>query len=192
VRSGYGLSKRLQNVLKCHVTRGIRGKDKMIEIRSLSRNDSFDDLVSLSREFFCEYEAHHKDFFKIDHLKDEDIVGYFTSFCDQDTRAAFIAVAGEQVVGYITAYVKDQADYWQIKQVGDISGLMVQKDYRHQGIAKRLLLKAKGFFEAKGLKYCIVFTAAENRGALDFYQQNGFVPLYTTMIAEISSMTGET
>jgi ribosomal protein S18 acetylase RimI-like enzyme len=164
----------------------------MIKIRSLHKNDPFDDLVSLSREFFREYEAHHKDFFKIDHLKDEDIVGYFTSFCDQDTRAAFIAVADEQVVGYITAYVKDQADYWQFKKVGDISGLMVQKDYRHRGIAKRLLVKAKDFFEAKGLKYCIVFTAAENRGALDFYQQNGFVPLYTTMIGEISAMISET
>jgi ribosomal protein S18 acetylase RimI-like enzyme len=157
----------------------------MIEIRSLHKNDPFDDLISLSREFFREYEAHHKDFFKIDNLKDEDIVGYFASFCDQDTRKAFIAVDGGQIVGYITAYVKDQADYWQIKQVGDISGLMVQKDYRHRGTAKRLLAKAKDFFEAKGLKYCIVFTATENQCALDFYRQNGFVPLYTTMIGKI-------
>jgi hypothetical protein len=74
----------------------------MIEIRSLQKTDPFDDLVSLSREFFHEYEAYHKD-----------------------------------------------------------------------------------FFQAKGVKYCTVFTATENQGALSFYRQNGFVPLYTTMIGEI-------
>jgi len=34
----------------------------MIEIRSLTLDDPFDDLISLSRQFFQEYQAHHKDF----------------------------------------------------------------------------------------------------------------------------------
>ena len=117
----------------------------MIETRSLNKDDNFDDLISLSREFFREYEAYHKDFFKIDNLKDENIVGYFTSFRDNEFREAFIAVDDERIVGYITVYVKDQADYWQVKRVGDISGLMVQKEYRRRGIATRLWAKAKEF-----------------------------------------------
>ena len=157
----------------------------MIEVRFLNEEDSFNDLISLSREFFLEYEAHHKDFFKIDKLQDENVVGYFTSFRDTDFREAFIAVDGARIVGYITVYVKDQADYWQVKRVGDISGLMVQKEYRHRGIANKLLAKAKEFFASNGLKYYTVFTAVENQGAIDFYQQNGLEPLYSTMIGEI-------
>jgi len=157
----------------------------MIEIRSLKIDDDFDDLLSISREFFLEYEAYHKDFFKIDDLKDGDIISYFSSFCGQENRRAFIAVEGERTVGYITVYVKDQADYWQIKKVGDISGLMVQKGYRRRGIAKRLLATANSYFKSLALKYCIVYTAVENRAAIDFYKENGLIPLYTTMIGDI-------
>ena len=77
----------------------------MIEVRSLNEEDSFNDLISLSREFFLEYEAHHKDVFKIDKLQDENVVGYFTSFRDTDFREAFIAVDGARIVGYITVYM---------------------------------------------------------------------------------------
>jgi ribosomal protein S18 acetylase RimI-like enzyme len=120
----------------------------VIEIRSLNKDDNLDGLISLSREFFREYETHHKYFFRIDNLSDENVVGYFSSFCGSESRKAFIAIDGKQIVGYITVYVKDQADYWQIKKVGDISGLMVQREYRHRGIASRLLAKAKEFFES--------------------------------------------
>ena len=160
----------------------------MIEIRSLTKDDNLDDLISLSREFFDEYQVHHKDFFKIDNLKDEHIIGYFTFFRDSEFREVFIAVDGKRIVGYITVYVKDQADYWQVKRVGDISGLMVQKEFRHKGIANKLLAKAKEFFAFQDLKYYTVFTAVENRGAIDFYRQNCLVPLYSTMIGEIQDL----
>jgi len=159
----------------------------MIEIRPLSKNDDFDDLISLSREFFQEYEAHHKDFFKIAKLEDGDILSYFSSFLDHETREAIIAVDGERIVGYITVYVKDQANYWQIRRVGEISGLMVRKEYRHGGMAKRLLAEAREFFERKAVKYYTAYTSVENRIALEFYKQNGLVPLYTTMIGEIGA-----
>jgi ribosomal protein S18 acetylase RimI-like enzyme len=85
-------------------------------------------------------------------------------------------------VGYITVYIKKQEHYWQIKNVGEISGLMVQKEYRRRGIANSLLEEAKIFFEAESLKYYTVFTAVENKGAIDFYRNNGLTSLTTTMI----------
>ena len=157
----------------------------MIEIRLLKIEDNFTDLISLSREFFNEYKEYHQDFFKISELKDDDITSYFASFCGQAKRKAFIALDGEHIVGYITIYIKEQANYWQIKNVGEISGLMVQKEYRRKGIAKSLLEEAKKFFEADSLKYFTVFTAIENIGAIEFYRGNGLTSLTTTMIGEI-------
>jgi ribosomal protein S18 acetylase RimI-like enzyme len=157
----------------------------MIEIRKLSNEDNFKNLIYLSREFFQEYQAYHKDFFALDELKDEHIIDYFSSFCDRTTRQAFIALDEGRIVGYITVYVKEQADYWQVKRLGEISGLMVQKEHRQQGIGRRLLDRAKDFFAAQGVKYYTVYTAVENRTALDFYRQNGLAPLYTTMVGEI-------
>jgi ribosomal protein S18 acetylase RimI-like enzyme len=81
--------------------------------------------------------------------------------------------------------VKEQAAYWQVKQVGEISGLMVRKKYRRLGIANQLFDRAKEFFTARDVKYYLVYTAVENQAALDFYKQNGMTPLYTTMIGEV-------
>jgi ribosomal protein S18 acetylase RimI-like enzyme len=161
----------------------------MTEIRELNKEDDFNDLIELSQEFFQEYESHHKDFFKIDQLKDDDIISYFSSFCGVESRKSFIAVEGKRIVAYITVYVIEQAVYWKIKKVGEISGLMVQKDYRHTGIAKRLLASARDFFKAEAVNYFTVFTAVENRAAIDFYKNNDLIPLYTTLIGETYNTT---
>ena len=156
----------------------------MTEIRSLRKDDKLDDLISLSREFFEEYESHHEDFFKIDSLSDGDIIGYFSRWIDNDDGEIFIALTEGKIIGYITVYVRTQPNYWEIKRVGEISGLMVQKAYRRRGIAGQLLAKAKAFFEKKAVIYFTVYTAVGNRGAIEFYERSGLVPLYTTMMGE--------
>ncbi len=157
----------------------------MTEIRSLRKDDNLNDLISLSREFFEEYESHHENFFKIDRLSDSDIVDYFSQWIDDEDGETFIALTGGRIVGYITVYVRTRPIYWKIKKVGDISGLMVQKAYRRRGIAGQLLAKARAFFEKKAVRYFTVYTAIGNRGALEFYERSGLLPLYTTMMGVV-------
>ena len=158
----------------------------MIEIRSLTKDDELDDLIVLSREFFAEYESHHEDFFEIDSLDDDDIVAYFSRWMEDDDGETFIALTGDRIVGYMTVHVRVQPNYWKVKQVGEISGLMVQTAYRQRGIAGRLLARAKDFFEKKGVTYFTVYTAVGNRTAIEFYKRSGLSPLYTTMMGEIT------
>ncbi len=151
----------------------------------MRKDDKLNDLISLSREFFEEYESHHENFFKIDRLSDSDIVDYFSQWIDDEDGETFIALTGGRIVGYITVYVRTQPIYWKIKKVGDISGLMVQKAYRRRGIAGQLLAKARAFFEKKAVRYFTVYTAIGNRGALEFYERSGLLPLYTTMMGVV-------
>lgn len=159
----------------------------MIEIRSLRKEDNLDDLISLSREFFEEYESHHEDFFRIDELREGDIVGYFSQWLDNDDGETFIALSAGKIVGYITVYVQTQPDYWKIKRLGTISGLMVQKAYRRRGVARRLLAQARAFFAQRAVSYFTVYTAVGNQGAIEFYAKSGLQPLYTTMVGKASS-----
>jgi ribosomal protein S18 acetylase RimI-like enzyme len=162
----------------------------MVSISTLNISDDFTDLITLSRDFFREYESHHKEFFKIDELKNEDITSYFSSFCLQPYRKAYVAINSEHIVGYITVYIKEQANYWQVKKVGEISGLMVDSKFRRKGIAEMLLRKAQDFLADNGIKYYTVYTAVENRGAINFYRKNSLAPLYTTLVGEINSLPG--
>jgi ribosomal protein S18 acetylase RimI-like enzyme len=156
----------------------------MIEIRPLEVGDKIEDLITLSREFFAEYESHHTDFFDIDTLQDSEIIAYFSRSLEDDDGATYLALTEGRVVGYITIHVRPQPSYWKVKMVGGISGLMVQKRYRRRGIAGQLLASARRFFQEKGVRYYTVFTAAENLGALEFYNQCGMSPIYTTMIGQ--------
>lgn len=161
----------------------------MTHIRILRREDDFPaliaDLIALSGDFFREYQAHHQDFFHVDRLSDSDIVDYFSQAIDSDDGEVFVAIADGNVVGYITASVRERPIF-SIKRVGAISGLMVHRDHRRQGIATQLLAQARAFFEQKGVRYFTLHTAVENRGALAFYERCGLVPLHTNLIGEVA------
>jgi ribosomal protein S18 acetylase RimI-like enzyme len=156
----------------------------MIYIREFSKEDGFEDLIALSKDFFQEYEAHHEDFFEIDQLNDADIVDYFSRFLDNENAKAFVALAEDRILGYITVHVREQASYWKVKKVGDISGLMVRKDHRRRGIASQLLAHARAFFAEHEVRYFTLFTAVNNQAAIAFYERNGLTHLHTTMLGE--------
>lgn len=154
------------------------------EIRPLKDCDNFYGLISLSRDFFLEYEVNHRDFFAIDTLCDENVIDYFSSFINSDSRKVFIAISEGQIIGYITVYIKDQPPYWQIKKVGDISGLMVHKDYRNRGLGSQLLSAARGFLKDKGVQYYTVYTSVNNINAINLYKKCGMIPLHTTLLGD--------
>jgi ribosomal protein S18 acetylase RimI-like enzyme len=156
----------------------------MVTVRKLRKSDDLGDMVGLSREFFDEYAAHHREFFQIDVFQDSDAIGYFSRLLDMDRAAAFIAIDDDRIIGYITVHVREQPPYWRIKSVGEISGLMVEREYRHRGIAGRLLAEAKAFFRERGVEDFTVYTAVANEPAIRFYQRHGMTPLYTTMLGK--------
>lgn len=155
-----------------------------MEIRKLQKDDDLADLIALSRGFFEEYAAFHTEFFNIDVLQDEDIIGYFRRSVETDDGATFIATEDGMIVGYITIFLQNQASFYAVKKIGIISGLMVHSDYRRCGIASRLLAEAKTFFKERGAKYFTVYTATVNEAAIAFYERYGLTPLHTTLIGE--------
>ena len=156
-------------------------------IRTLHETDSLDNLVALSRAFFNEYEAHHEDFFKLDELNDQNIEAYFSSFVNHEDRAAYIALEGYRIVGYVTIRLLTQAPFWKVKRIGHISGLMVEHGYRRQGIAGQLLAEARRFFNEQRVEYFTVSTAVENQSGVEFYKAHGMKPLNTLFLGRVES-----
>ena len=159
----------------------------MATIRKLRPQDDLLDLLALSRAFLNEYAAHHTVFFQIDELQDGDIVSYFSRSLETDEGATFVAVVNDRMVGYITVFVRPQARFYRVKQVGAISGLMVHRDHRRAGIARQLLDAARVFFQERGVQYFTVYTAVANRAAVRFYEKHGLAPLHVTLIGETGS-----
>ena len=156
----------------------------MATTRQLTPEDDLGELIALSRQFFAEYEAHHGELFRIDELRDSHITDYFLRTLGLDDSATFVAVHDGSIIGYITVYVRSQEDFFKIKTIGAVSGMMVHMDHRRKGIGTRLMTEARTFLQNKGVAYFTVYTACANEGALRFYERNGMTPLYATMVGQ--------
>jgi ribosomal protein S18 acetylase RimI-like enzyme len=62
---------------------------------------------------------------------------------------------------------------------------MVQRAYRRQGIASRLLAESHRWLQARGIEHVTLYTAVANQAALSFYARHGMVPLQTVLVAHI-------
>ena len=159
----------------------------MISVRKLRPGDDLAAVLGLCKDFFAEYESHHKEFFDTDNLTDADISTRFIASMESGHSATLIALIDDLIVGYASVTVRDQPGFYKIKRVGAISGLMVAKEHRRKGIATRLLAEARAFFLQNGVRYFTVFTAVANHAALRLYERNGLTPLHTTLIGEIGT-----
>lgn len=157
----------------------------MISIRELRSEDNLAAVLTLCKDFFVEYESHHKEFFDTDNLSDADISGRFQESIESDNSATIIALIDDVIVGYALLAVREQPRFYKIKKVGAISGLMVARDHRRQGIATRLLAETKAYFRRNGIRYFTAYTSVANQGAIRFYERNGMEALHTSLIGEI-------
>jgi len=156
----------------------------MITVRELRREDDLSAVLTLCREFFLEYESHHKEFFDTDNLSDADISGRFLDSLESADSATLIALAGDKIVGYASVAIREQPRFYKVKRVGSISALMVASEFRRRGIAAQLLLEAKAFFQRHGIKYFTFYTAVANQEAVNLYRKLGIEPLHTSFIGE--------
>lgn len=62
---------------------------------------------------------------------------------------------------------------------------MVDKKYRKQGIATKLIDEAKKYFQNNNVKYFNLFTSVNNSNAILLYKKHGMEELYITLYGEI-------
>lgn len=159
-------------------------KNEKVTVRELRAGDDLASVLSLCRDFFTEYRKHHAEFFDTRELADDQISGRFLQSIESDRSATITAHLGDQLVGYTLVTLKEQPGFYRFKTVGAISGLMVDRRHRRKGIGSLLVSEAKAFFRRHGVKYFMLYTAAANEGALEFYRRLGLEPLQITMIGE--------
>jgi ribosomal protein S18 acetylase RimI-like enzyme len=153
-------------------------------IRRMNLKSDFVQLCRLTRAFFAEYRQHDPEVFDLNEMSEEGINNYFTRFVDRPEAIALVAESDGVVIAYLTAYVVQRADVFRAGLYGDISGLMVDVNFRRRGVASDLMKEAISFFEGRGSKYYTLFTATGNTAAVAFYRGFGMRSIQTTLIGK--------
>ena len=87
-------------------------------------------------------------------------------------RTAFVAMAGEQVVGYIAGHATTRYGC-----SGEVQYLYVAPEYRRRGVARNLLRRLARWFDANAIHRVCVNADMDSPGAVAFYPELGAVPL---------------
>ena len=92
----------------------------------------------------------------------------------------YLAIDNEKAVGLIMGYVRyyDENDYLDYKcpKSGEISELIISKDYRGKSIGKQLIDKMEEYFKEIGCEFVFLDVFAYNKSAINFYEKKGYHP----------------
>lgn len=99
----------------------------------------------------------------------------FADLVCQDGSVCFIKCAGGKAVGFAQCQLrKDYVEGTDTSPVGYLEGIFVEKEYRHKGYARELLLSCEAWAREK---HCTEFASdcqIENEVSLKFHLSMGF------------------
>lgn len=96
----------------------------------------------------------------------------------ENNGKCYLAIDNNKVVGLIMGIVisykeEDYLDY-KCPKSGNITELIITKEYRKHGIGDLLMEKLEQYFKSIGCEYIHVDVFAYNKNAIKFYSQKGY------------------
>jgi mycothiol synthase len=141
-----------------------------VTIRTFVLESDLEDLVHAYRDSFQDHWGHVERTFEED-LKAWDY--WIRDDSEFDPALTFLAVSGDQVVGFASCDPRDPED----PKMGHIAVLGVRRGWRRQGIALALLRHAFREFQSRGQKrVCLGVDATSLTGANLLYEAAGMRP----------------
>jgi ribosomal protein S18 acetylase RimI-like enzyme len=104
-----------------------------------------------------------------------------------DDPRSFFLVADRKpgLAGFLIGMAEMEIPIYRLKEFGFIHDLWVEEEYRHEGIARQMVMLAVERFRAMGVRQVRLDTAAANDPARSLFKSCGFRPSSTEMLLEI-------
>ena len=104
-----------------------------------------------------------------------------------DARAVFLVAnrTGRGPVGFLIGTVEREIPIYRLKEYGFIHDLWVEEEYRHEGVARQMVMRAVERFAEIGVAQVRLDTAAANEAARRLFERCGFRPSVVEMLVEV-------
>ncbi len=101
----------------------------------------------------------------------------------------YLYIDNKNVVGLIMGIIPkyDKNDYLDYKcpKKGEVTELIIKKEYRNHNIGKILLNKMEEYFRENKCEYSFIDVFAYNKSGINFYDKNGY---HSRMIIDIKKL----
>ena len=103
-----------------------------------------------------------------------------------DTRSVFLVAEQEaRLVAFLLGSIEEEIPIYRLKEFGFIHDLWVEEEYRHEGIARQMVMLAIERFKSPGIRQIRLDTAAANDPARKLFASCGFRLSTMEMLLEI-------
>lgn len=109
-------------------------------------------------------------------LKDNYVVkDYFSKLYENDFNVIYVAKNDEDlIIGYAYCKITTIDDGPYKSHIALLDGVYVENEYRHQGIASKLIDECKKWSKQVGAIFFEINVMTANKGALGLYEKIGF------------------
>jgi GNAT superfamily N-acetyltransferase len=111
--------------------------------------------------------------------------GWLTSRVTDPRSVFLVADRQGKLVAFLVATVEQEIPIYRLAEFGFIHDIWVELDYRHEGVARQLVMLAIEKFRDMGVKQVRGDTAAANEPARNLLRSCGMRPSTTEMLFEI-------
>jgi ribosomal protein S18 acetylase RimI-like enzyme len=104
-----------------------------------------------------------------------------------DARSVFLVAEREEakIVGFLIGTVEREIPIYRLDEFGFIHDLWVDPEYRHEGVARQMVMLAIERFKNIGAKQIRLDTAAPNEAARKLFASCGFRVSVVEMLIEL-------
>jgi ribosomal protein S18 acetylase RimI-like enzyme len=110
---------------------------------------------------------------------------WLTARADDPRSVFLVAVREDRPIAFLIAAIEDEIPIYRLRQFGFIHDLWVEEEYRHEGIARQMVMLAVERFKSIGVPQIRLDTAAPNDVARKLFTACGFRPSTTEMLLEL-------
>lgn len=148
--------------------------------------EDYADLCTIYAELDDLHRSHHPELF-IKPPEHSRAMAYIAGIIADDSKALFVAAAGDRVVGFAECYVLKASSFPVIRprEWVQLDNIAVLKEYRGQHIGSLFLDKVIQWAKMKEINRLELKVYAFNESAIGFYTGKGFKDLNKTMYLDL-------
>ena len=146
------------------------------KIRKATKKD-ITELAKLRREFHIYFQKELKLYGDSYIPEIEEYENHIEDFLKRRLSKIFVALVDSKVVGYIKGHIFE--DDFDFRKYGNIDEIIINKDYRGQGISKLLGNELEKYLRKHNIEGIYSSVHNNNESSLKLHENQGFKPIST-------------